>query len=217
MPGPCFARGRRGGLSHAARRRRLALPADRFRRDHRSRLHGRTARAPGRIRYVRRRRFTLRYGFDTGSCRREAIDVKRITRKRRTDEPCRISRKRDRSLAVQGDYHRRLALLAAQQAARVLSYFEAERPDDLRPRRAIEAIQAWASGRRKLGMADVRKLALGAHAAARACKSKAAMFAARAAGHAVATWHVPTHAMGVPIYVCKAILAAHGITKPFVL
>jgi hypothetical protein len=113
-------------------------------------------------------------------------------------------------------YHRRFAILAALEAERVLPLFENEHPKDGRPRRAIEVIRAWAQGRHELGMAEVRKLSLGAHAAARAAKSDAARFAARAAGHAVATWHVPTHAMGAPMYACKAILAARNqpIRKP---
>jgi hypothetical protein len=114
----------------------------------------------------------------------------------------------DQSLARYARHHRRFALLAAMQAKNVLPFFEAERPNDARPRRAIEAIQAWAHAKRELGMAEVRRLSLGAHAAARQCKRDAARFAARAAGHAVATWHVPTHAMGVPMYACKAILAS---------
>jgi len=61
-------------------------------------------------------------------------------------------------------------------------------------------------------MADVRKLSLDAHAAARAAKTDAAKFAARAAGQAVATWYVPTHAMAVPMYVQKAIHAS-GMTR----
>jgi len=114
----------------------------------------------------------------------------------------------DRSLEWNLRYHRRFALLAAIEAKRVLPIFEREHPKDRRPRQAIEAIRAWAQGKRELGMAEVRKLSLGSHAAARAARSDAARFAARAAGHAVATWHVPTHAMGVPMYACKAIIAS---------
>ncbi len=105
-------------------------------------------------------------------------------------------------------YHRLFALKAAKEAERVLPIFEKERPDDNRPRQAIEAIRAWAQGERELGMAEVRKLSLGSHAAAREAKSDAARFAARAAGHAVATWHVPTHAMGAPMYAWRAIAAS---------
>lgn len=103
--------------------------------------------------------------------------------------------------------HRRLALDAARGAEEILPLFENACPEDTRPRDAIEAIRAWAQGKRELGMALVRKLSLDAHAAAREAPTDAARFAARAAGHAVATWHVPSHADGVPLYARKAISA----------
>jgi len=110
-------------------------------------------------------------------------------------------------------YHRLFGLKAAEFAEKVLPMFERERPNDDRPRHAIEAIKDWALGKRELGMLEVRRLSLGSHAAARAAKSVAARFAARAAGHAVATWHVPTHAMAVPWYACKAITAEMGVRR----
>jgi hypothetical protein len=113
-----------------------------------------------------------------------------------------------RSVQRNSRYHRLFALKAAEGAERVLRIFEKENPNDDRPRRAVEAIRAWAQGRLELGMAEVRKLSLGSHAAAREARSDAARFAARAAGHSIATWHVPTHAMAVPMYVCKAIDAS---------
>jgi hypothetical protein len=109
-----------------------------------------------------------------------------------------------KSIPRESRYHRLFAQKAAQEAGRVLAIFEKENPRDKRPRRAIAAIKAWSMGRRKSGMREVRKLSLDAHAAARSAKSDGARFAARAAGHAVATWHVPTHAMAVPMYVAKA-------------
>jgi hypothetical protein len=57
-------------------------------------------------------------------------------------------------------------------------------------------------------MNETRRLSLDAHAAARAASTEAARFAARAAGHAVATWHVPAHALGAPLYADKARAAA---------
>ena len=93
-------------------------------------------------------------------------------------------------------YHKLFGFKAAEEAERVLKFFEKERPNDRRPRDAIEAIRAWAEDRRTLGMKEVRKLSLDAHAAARDVKPDAARFAAHAAGHAVGTWHVPTHALG---------------------
>jgi len=58
-------------------------------------------------------------------------------------------------------------------------------------------------------MADIRGASLAAHAAAREAKeNNAACFAARAAGQAVATAHVPQHAFGGAYYALKAIAAA---------
>ena len=114
-------------------------------------------------------------------------------------------------------YHKLFALKAAKEAGRVLPIFEKEHPNHYRPRQAIGGIRAWAQGERELGMAEVRRLSLGAHAAARQAKTDAARFTDRAAGQAVATWHVPTHAMAVPAYACKAIAASknnkHGHKK----
>lgn len=58
-------------------------------------------------------------------------------------------------------------------------------------------------------MAVIRGVSLAAHAAARDAKeNKAACFAARAAGQAVGTAHVPQHAYGAAYYALKAIAEA---------
>jgi hypothetical protein len=100
--------------------------------------------------------------------------------------------------------HRALAVRAAREAEALLPLFERVHPRDRRPRRAIEAIGAWGQGTRALNMAAVRRLSLDAHAAARAAKTASARYAARAAGHAVAVWHVPQHAVGPSLYGRKA-------------
>jgi len=105
-------------------------------------------------------------------------------------------------------YHKLFGLKAAFEAGRVLKFFEKERPDDMRPRNAVEAIKAWAEGKCNLGMKEVRKLSLDAHSAARDVKSESAKFAAHAAGQAVGTWHVPTHALGAFSYAGKAAIAS---------
>jgi len=113
-----------------------------------------------------------------------------------------------RSIVRNSREHRLLALKAANQAKRVLPIFEKENPKDKRPSEAVEALGEWAHGKRELEMTKVRKLSLGSHAAARKAKTDAARFAARAAGQAVATWHVPNHALAVPVYALKAIAAS---------
>lgn len=98
-----------------------------------------------------------------------------------------------------------LAVWAIACAERVLPYFESEFPADLRPRRAVATLQAWL----KTGvfsMAVIRKASLDAHAAAREVgEDNPARSAARAAGQAVATAHVPAHALGAAIYALQAI------------
>jgi hypothetical protein len=108
---------------------------------------------------------------------------------------------------VRRSEHRALAVWAADCAERVLPFFESERPHDRRPREAIEACREWASTG-ILNMKEVREIALLAHAAARETADEGpARFAARSAGHAVATAHVPTHSVAAASYAAKAIWA----------
>ncbi|MCM1565780.1 MAG: hypothetical protein NC238_07480 [Dehalobacter sp.] len=101
-----------------------------------------------------------------------------------------------------------MAAWAADCAERVLPFFEEACPEDDRPRSAIEACRGWV----RTGvfrMVEIRGASLGAHAAARdAEEGSAAQFAARAAGQAVATAHVPQHAYGAAYYALKAVAAA---------
>ncbi len=106
--------------------------------------------------------------------------------------------------------HQALALWAAECAEHLLPYFEGNHPEDPRPRDAIQALREWvATG--KFSMAVIRRASLAAHAAARAVKQEdnLAAFAAHAAGQAVATAHVPTHALGPVLYAVKLVTAAH--------
>lgn len=104
---------------------------------------------------------------------------------------------------VTNEEHKKLALQAAHYAEMVLTLFTQERPDDSRPKAAIEAARNWAAG--ELSVADARKAAFAAHAAARECSIPAAIAAARSAGHAAATAHVWTHAAVAETYMTKAL------------
>jgi len=106
--------------------------------------------------------------------------------------------------------HRLLVLWATDCAEHVLPYFEKEYPEDDRPRKAIEAGQAWV--RDEITMSEVRAAAFTAHAAARDADYTAARAAARAAGHAAATAHVVSHAPHAADYAITAAEAA-GVAK----
>ncbi len=101
--------------------------------------------------------------------------------------------------------HRKLAIWAADCAERVLPFFEGKYPEDNRPRKAVEALRIWIQTG-VFRMADVRRDALAAHAAAReVSEDDAARSAARAAGQAMATAHVPQHAIAAAIYAATAV------------
>ncbi|MFD6888574.1 putative immunity protein [Streptomyces sp. NPDC059957] len=101
--------------------------------------------------------------------------------------------------------HHLLALWAATCAEHVLGLFEAARPEDPRPRQAIEHARAWVRG--EVTMTESR--AAGGHAmgAARDLRG-AARHAAYAAGQAGAVAHVAAHELGAAAYAIKAARAA---------
>ncbi|MGF2949932.1 putative immunity protein [Microbacterium sp. YY-02] len=87
-------------------------------------------------------------------------------------------------------------------AERMLPLFLAERPDDARPREALEAAQAFMRG--DLEIDEVRERSFGSHAAAREASDPSAVAAARVCGQAAAVAHMAGHARQVPRYTAKA-------------
>lgn len=105
--------------------------------------------------------------------------------------------------------HHLLALWAASCAEHVLPLFESERPEDPRPRAAIEHARAWVRG--EVGMMQARASGGRAMGAARDLRG-APRFAAYAAGQAAVVAHVAAHELGAAAYAIKAVRAAapHG-------
>jgi hypothetical protein len=101
-----------------------------------------------------------------------------------------------------------LAAWAIDCTERVIPYFEEKFPGDSRPRNALTTLRAWIiTG--VFSMAVIRQASLASHAAARDVgEDNAARSAARAAGQAVATAHVPRHSLGAAIYAQQAVWRA---------
>src|SRR3954471_2112292 len=97
--------------------------------------------------------------------------------------------------------HHLLALWAASCAEHVLDLFESVRPQDPRPREAIERARAW--GRGEAGMMQAGAAGGHARGAARELRG-AAGHAASAAGQAGAVAHVAAHELGAAAYAIKA-------------
>jgi len=106
---------------------------------------------------------------------------------------------------LQDDDHRLLAVWAADCAEHVLPYFERARPEDDRPRQAIDHTRAWARG--EITMTQSRTAAGHANGAARDLRGPA-RHAAYAAGQAAAVAHVAAHELGAAAYAIRAAWAA---------
>ena len=102
-----------------------------------------------------------------------------------------------------------LAVWAFDCAERVLPLFEAKYPCDVRPRKALETLKEWV-GSGVFRMSVIRKASLDAHAAAKDVEEDYVKYAAHAAGQAVATAHVATHALGGSVYAIRAVVAYTG-------
>lgn len=97
---------------------------------------------------------------------------------------------------------RLVAEWAAACAERVLPLFEAECPNDDRPRDAIARTRAYARG--ELNTAAEIRRRFGGGSAASSAMSPIAAAAARAAGQASAVCHMGAHALGAAAYAVKA-------------
>lgn len=106
------------------------------------------------------------------------------------------------------EHHRLLAIWAAECAGHVLYCFENVRPEDSRPRHAIEAACAWARG--ECTMKQSRTAAGASQDAAREVKevSEAARLAALSAGQAAVVAHVAAHELGAVAYAIRAVMTA---------
>lgn len=111
------------------------------------------------------------------------------------------------SLQTLADVDRRaVAGWAADCAERVLGLFEAEAPDDARPREAIARARAYSAG--ELDAAGEIKRRFVAGRAASAATTQAGVSAARAAAQAAAVAHVGSHALGAAAYAARAAALA---------
>lgn len=106
-----------------------------------------------------------------------------------------------------------LAVWAIDCVERVMPYFEKEYPTDKRPRNALITLKEWLKTG-QFSMKVIRKASLDSHAVAKELgNNNPASSVTHAAGQAVATAHVPTHAIGGAMYALQAIYRAHPDDK----
>lgn len=105
--------------------------------------------------------------------------------------------------------HRTLVMWALECAKETLSRLEGKYPNEPRPRMALELCEKWARGNIK--MPQAKKAILVAHAVAKEIDDKECIALVHAIGHAGATVHVETHAVGLVFYELTAIVHMNGI------
>ena len=100
------------------------------------------------------------------------------------------------------------ALELAEETARELA---GKYPEDPRPREAIAASRAWASGEIKMPIA--KQAILNCHAMAKELADPADIARCHAVGQACSVVHTTGHALGYPMYALTAIVLEHGLEE----
>ena len=105
--------------------------------------------------------------------------------------------------------HRALVLWALDFAQESVEDFETRRPDEPRPREALDAARDWAAGAIK--MRPAQRKTPDCHAVAKELDSPVDVALCHAIGQACSVVHTEGHALGYPMYELTAIIHAKGI------
>ncbi len=104
--------------------------------------------------------------------------------------------------------HKTIVMWALDCAKITLEQFESKYSGEKRPRICLELCEEWARG--KIKMPAAKKAILASHATAKDIDDPAYSALCHAIGHAGATVHVETHAMGLVFYELTAIVLKCG-------
>lgn len=109
---------------------------------------------------------------------------------------------------IQLQNHRTLVMWALDCAKVPLKQFEAKYSGECRPRICLELCEDWARGKIKMPIA--KQSILDSHAVAKEINDSEYGALCHAIGHAGATVHVETHALGLPFYELTATVLKYG-------
>lgn len=105
---------------------------------------------------------------------------------------------------IQLQNHRTLVMWALNCGQDTLKQFEEKYSNENRPRICLEKCEIWARG--KIKMPEARRAILNCHATAKKINDEEYGDLCHGIGHAGATVHVGTHAIGLPIYELTSIV-----------
>jgi hypothetical protein len=147
-------------------------------------------------------------GADRMDVRAEDVLFADVEQRRRKKNAVLFSRDsaclRDLIGLIERQRHRTLVLWALDCARVPLARFEGKYSRESRPRTALEKCEAWSKGKIKMPIA--KRAILDAHAAAKEIDDREYGAMCHAIGHAGATVHVETHALGLPFYELTALV-----------
>ena len=109
---------------------------------------------------------------------------------------------------IEQQKHRTLVMWALYCAKAPLTQFENKYPLELRPRKALKLCEDWSRG--KIKMPAAKRAILDAHKVALEIDDNVYGALCHAIGHAGATVHVKTHALGLVFYELTAIVLSKG-------
>ena len=109
---------------------------------------------------------------------------------------------------IQLQNHRVLIMWALNCAKIPLKQFEAKYQHERRPRICLELSEKWARG--KIKMPEAKRAILDAHAVAKEIDDEIYGALCHSIGHAGATVHTETHALGLPIYELTSLVLKYG-------
>lgn len=104
--------------------------------------------------------------------------------------------------------HKTIVMWALDCAKVTLEYFEEKYQNEIRPRICLEVCEEWARG--KIKMPKAKQAILASHAAAKTINDNEYSCLCHAIGHAGATVHVETHALGLPFYELTSLVLKYG-------
>ncbi len=109
---------------------------------------------------------------------------------------------------IQIQNHRTIVMWALDCARVPLEQFEGRYSEEHRPRTCLKFCEEWARGKIKMPIA--KQAILDSHAVAKDIDDSEYVALCHAIGHAGATVHVETHAMGLPFYELTAMVLKYG-------
>ena len=113
------------------------------------------------------------------------------------------------SRLIEQTNRRALILWALELAEEIVRELAEKHPEDHRPREAIAASRAWASGEIKMPIA--KQAILNCHAMAKELTNPADIARCHAVGQACSVVHTAGHALGYPLYALTAIVLELGL------